>query len=389
MQTSMQHLLRPQVLTRVISQQAVPSDWLSYLFGVKGMGGKKGKNCLNEGHGRNGSYFIFDHLRKVGAGRAPGAAAHRTRHNPLGEVSFKYPRMHDSMEFNIERLNNFGKITDPHSRDRAGMVYIEHQTRALKELGHNWRRAMMVGALRDQLYIGRNGEDEWFDFDNLSGSTPVIQLEVGRRPNGNKGRLDMIGEGDIINASWSDATTDIPAQVGKINAAFQQLCGGHLAAVVITDEVWQNITRNRRVQELHGTAHRPFDELKRDMFTDEVAKSMDKVMAARLSFCPNVIWYITDEGLELGKPGSETYQKIVPDNNAVFIGHRPDDGTVAVYEGSELVRERDHMEKVNKVGMQCWFAGSSQPTRDTIFTLDNAIVVDHVPNSKAMGEVLF
>ena len=60
-----------------------------------------------------------------------------------------------------------------------------------------------------------------------------------------------------------------------------------------------------------------------------------------------------------------------------------------MYEGSELVRERDHMEKVNKVGMQCWFAGSSQPTRDTIFTLDNAIVVDHVPNSKAMGEVLF
>lgn len=391
MSASMQHLLRPQVLTRVISQQAKPSNWLAALFGIQSgtKGGGKGKNVLNEGHGRHGSYIIYNHLRRVAAGKAPGAAAHRTRHNQIGEVMFTYPRMFDSMEFNIERLNNIGKITNPRERDKAGMVYIEHQTRSLNQLAENWRKAMVIGAVRDELYIGRQGDDEWFDFKSTSGVDRVIQMPIGQRPNGNKGRLNMLGAGNIIDASWSDPATDIPAHYGQINVAFNQLCGGKIFACVMTNEVMQNMVKNNKVKDFHGSVNQPFKKFERESFDPEIANTMEYVDCIEFAFAPGVKWYVTDEPLQVGKPGSETFEKIIPDNKVLFIGHVPDDGTVACYEGSELVRERDHMEKVLKTGLQSWYAGSANPTVDTIFALDNALVVDHVPNSKALGEVLF
>ena len=394
--SSTQVFLRPQVLTRVISQIAEPSNWLASLFGIqsmsKSLGGRKGKNVLNEGHGRDGSYIIYNHLRRVGAGKAPHAAAHRTVHNQIGEVLFKYPRMFDSMEFNIERLNNIGKLTNPRERDRSGMVFIEHQTRSLCQLSENWRKAMTIGAVRDELYLGRHGDDEWFDFKPTANTQRVIQVPIGQRPNGNKGQLNMLGSGDIIDVPWSDVTADIPAHYGQINVAFQQLCGGKTFAAITTNEVFQHMVKNNAVRAFHGSVNQPFKKFERESFDPDVAKSMRYVDCVEFNFAPGVMWYITDEVIEVGNPSNNStleFEKIIPDGKVLFIGHNPDDGTIACYEGSELVRERDHMEKTLKTGLQSWYAGSANPTVDTIFALDNALVVDHVPNSKAMGTVLF
>lgn len=379
-----QSLLRPQFLTKVVSQVAGTSDWLATLFGVQ----PGGKNILNYGHGRTGFFNIYDHVRKAARGRAPGTAAARRSIQPMGTVNFSYPRMHDSVSMPAEWLHNLGRLDNPAMQDRAGEDMIRRQTGTLGELAANWRKAMLVGLLRDTLYLGVDGDDVFFDFEATSGVLPVFPVNA-RMPAGNKSQLDMLGDGDIINASWATSTTNIPLHLTSINAAFQQLCGGHLSAVICSHVIWNHILANDHVQERHGTANPAFTVLERDALEPEIAKTMANVYRAKLNFIPDVTFYITDEGLEVGAPGSESFTKLVPEDKAMFIGHRPDDGTLGCYEGSEPIAEYDAGPETVKVGLSSWSVKRSNPTTTDLFVLDNALAVNHVPNSHALGTVVF
>ncbi len=381
---ALQQLLSPNFLTKVISRTAASSDWLQLLFGVQ----DGGKNVLNFGHGRQGAYHIYDNVRKVAAGRVPGSAAGRRAPNPMGRVDFTYPRMHDSVPLLAEVLHNLGRIDNPGVRDAAGADMIRRETNTLGQLASNWRKAMLIGTLRDSLYIGFDGDSVFFDFANTSGALPLIQQHA-RMPAGNKAKLDMLGGGDIIGASWATDTTDIPGHLGKINASFQQLCGGHLSAVICGTTVWNHVINNEHVAAIHGSANPPFVVLERDALDPQIASTIKNAYRAKLSVYPDVTWYITDEGLEVGRPGSETYQKIVGDNNAIFIGHEPDDGTVGCYEGSEPICEHDGAPESVKVGLSAWSVKRSNPTSTDLFVLDNALVANHVPASEAYATVVF
>lgn len=378
---ALQTLLSPQVLTDVISQQAASSDWLATLFGVQ----PGGKNVRNYGHGREGSFNIFDNTRKVGKGRAPGTAAARSAPNPIGKVTFTYPRLYDSVPLSAEVLHNLGRIDNPSVRDRAGADMISRQTGYLGQLAGNWRKAMLMGTLRDSLYLGFNGDDQFFQF---STDTPAVQLS-SQIPSGNKDKLDMLGGGDILATSWATTTTDIPGHIGQINAAFQQLCGGHLAAVICGTKVWNAVIKNEHVRNSHGSSNQPFVVLERDALEPSVARTMKNVYRARLSVYPDVIWYITDEGLDIGAPGSEAYTKIVPDNYAMFCGFEPDDGTLICYEGSEPVAEYDGAPESVKVGLNAWSVKRANPTTTDLFVLDNALTVLQVPKAMAYGLCIY
>ncbi len=382
---ALQTLLSPQVLTRVISRQAATSDWLATLFGVQ----PGGKNCIDEGHGRYGAYHVFNNTRKVAAGRAPATAAGRRAANPMARVVFTYPRMHDSIAIPAEVVHNLGLIADPASRDEAGKDMVKRQTGFLGQLAANWRKAMLVGSLRDSLYIGFDGDNMFFDFSSAAGGAKPVAQVAAQMPAANKSQLNMLGTGNIINASWATTTTNIPKHVGEINAAFQNLCGGHLAACITTNAVWNNVINNEFVAKVHGSANPPFLTLERDALEPEIAKTMKNVYRARLSVYPDIIWYITDEGIEVGKPGAETYQKIVKDNDVLFIGHEPDDGTVACYTGSEPIAEFTGGTESVKRGLASWSIKTANPTETNLFALDNALVVNHIPVSEAVGTVVF
>ena len=381
---SLQQLLQPNVLTKTISRVAGMSDWLAVLFGVQ----PGGKNVLNFGHGRTGAYHIYNNVRKVARGRTPGTAAGRRAPNPMGRVTFDYPRMHDSVSLLAEMLHNLAKISDPTVRDAAGADMLSRQTDTLAQLAANWRKAMLVGMLRDSLYIGIEGDDMFFDFEATAGVLPVLQAHA-RMPAGNKNQLNMTGTGNIINASWSTATTNIPNHLGQINAAFQQICGGHLNSIIVPWAVWNNVIVNEFVAAIHGSANAPFKVLERESVESELAKSMKNVFRAELNVLPGVTWYITDEGLEIGKPGSETFKKIVPDTNALFVGTDPSGGAIACYEGSEPIAEYDNGPETVKTGLASWSVKRSNPTSTELYVLDNALVTNHVPASTAFGTVIF
>lgn len=377
---ALQTLLSPQVLTKVISQKAAVSDWLINLFGL----GPGGKNEIYEGHGRYGAFNIYNNVRTVGKGRAPGTAAARSRPNPMGVTPFTYPRMHDSVGLPAEVLHNLGLITDPAQRDAMGADMIRRQTETLAQKAANWRKAQLIGCLRDSLYLRQEGESQYITFT----STNAMQIPF-QMPAGNKAQLNMLGAGNIINATWATSTTNIPGHLLQINAAFQRLNGGHLAVVICGWQVWDYVKKNDFVQEEHGTAHSPFLRFERVAVEDTITKTGKNVMVAELASAPGVLFYITDEGLDIGPEGSEVYTKIVEDGKAIFLGFQPGDDVIQAYQGSEPIAEYDNGPKTVKIGMASWSCERANPTSTDLFVLDNSLIVNHVPDSVAYGTLVF
>lgn len=386
MTAGLTQLLNPQVLTRVISETAASSDWLANLFGLQ----PGGANEVNEGHGRNGAFNIYNNVRAIAQGRAPGTAAGKRAPNIVGQVNFTYPRMHDSVALNAEQLHNLGLITNPALRDSMGADMVRRQTKTLGQLAANWRKAQIIGMLRDSLYVVLAGDNQYFALsDPADASTPAIQINF-QMPAGNKTKLNMLGGGDIIGATWSTTSTDIPAHLGGINAAFQQLNGGHLGAVLTNWGVWNNVVKNDYVRQFHGTSNPPFTSLQRSDLDPKIANTMKNVFRAVLNIMPDVTWYITDEVLDFAAPGaSASLQKIIPANYALFIGFEPGDDVLAMYQGSEPISERDGEPMQLKTGLSSWSVDRSNPTATELYVLDNALAVNHIKDSIAYGQVVF
>lgn len=381
MTVAMQSLLSPQVLTDVISQKAAASKWLLNTFGI----GPGQSNEVYWGHGRYGAFNVYNNVRTVAKGRAPGTAAARSSLNPVGTVPFTYPRMHDSVQLPAEVVHNLGLITDPAMRDKAGADMIRRQTDTLGQKAANWRTAQLIGCLRDSLYFHYDGDSQYIDYTSTSGFQINFQM-----PAGNKTQLNMLGAGSIIDATWATSTTNIPKHLLAINAAFQKLNGGHLAAVICGYTVFDYIRKNDHVQEEHGTSRSPYLRFERLALEDKIGKTMLNVMVCELTSAPGVVFYVTDEGLDLGVEGSETFTKIVGDNNAIFVGFEPGkDKVIEFYQGSEPIAEYDGGPEEVKVGMAAWSVKRSNPTSTDMFVLDNGLCVNHIFDSVAYGTVLF
>lgn len=384
-------LLAPQVLTNVISQQAAVSEWLLNLFAVN-MGTenddplfdpdndiRKGENGLNFGHGRQGQFNVMNNSRKVAKGRSPGTAAAQSANAPIGAFPFTYPRMYDSIKLLAETFHNLGLIDNPAQRDIAGRRMIELQTKVKAQECANWRKAALIGSLRGSLYAKQNGESWDYSF-NPSGATFEVSNQI---PAANKTALNMLGAGNILAANWATATTNINDHLDKINEAFQRKTGGALRAIICPSNVWNAVINNDFIRANAGIANAPFVDLSHEVPT-KLATRAKNVKIARLIANPQLTFYVTDEVVEL----ADGVQKIVPNGKAIFLGFEPDDGTVAMYEGSEPVAEYDGGPKTVRTGFSSWAVERSNPTATEVFFLDNAMPVIHIPEAVAFGDVI-
>lgn len=376
---SIQEILRPITLTKTVSRIAASTQTVLSWMGMQ----PGGQNEVFYGHGREGTYHIFNHVRTAGLGRAPGTAAGRIARNPVARVPFVYARMHFEVSLLAEELHNLAKIDDPRMRDEAGSTYIKMQMRSPGERAGNWRTQMVVGMLRDSLYIHESGDDWYFTYESSGGLT---QVPFGM-PSGNKDQLDMLGAGSIIDASWANAGANIPMHLGKINAAFQQLMGGRLTDIHCTFNVWDNVTSNDFVAAKAGIANAPFETFERKVGEGPDGTPINEY-TGRLRIAPGVTWHISDDGLEIGAPGSEAFTKHWGDNNAVFM-NSPASGIYSMYQGSEPIAEYDGGPETVRIGLSSWSKKTSNPTATEIFTLDNALPVNHIPASVAYGTVVF
>lgn len=384
---SLQQILNPNVLTSVISQIVGTSDVILNFMGFQ----PGGFNVVDEGHGREGKYHIFDSSRTIAKGRAPGTAAGRSRRQIVKAVPFVYPRMHDSLSIPAEYFHNIAQISNPTQRDEAGRDMIMRQTKFLSQKAANWRVAATVGMLKDSLYYHENGDD-WYWTYSSSGNVSQINFGI---PAGNKSQLNMtdragtsIFSGDIIDVSWDNTSADIPGHIAKINQARAQQGVGPVRHIHCRSTAWQHVMNNDKVAAHQGIASPPYQTFTREVGVRQNGEALNETVATVASL-PGITWHISDEGLELGPPGSETWQTHWEDGYYLFMGDPMTSDRYAMMVGSEPIAEYDGGPKTVRRGLSSWAVDRSNPTATEVYVLDNALPVPHDPYDLDYGQCVF
>lgn len=372
-------LLQPNVLSRLVSRQMVAEQWILGFLGME----VGGRNEVDLGHGRLGMFDVFSNTRDVGEGRVPGSPAAVVRPEKVGTVEFRYPRMYESIPLLGEELHNLRRIGENGTRDVGGSRMISLQTRNIAQRAANWRATLAVGMLRDSLYMFRDGDSLYPSFTSTS-----AQFRINfQMPAGNRDQLDMLGGGDIIDTSWDNPTADIPKHLNDIDAAFQELYGGRLENVLCQGAIWQYIIKNDNVASQAGIANTPFRRFERVVGTRADGSPVN-VRVAELVMVPGVTFYITDEGVNIGTRASKTFTKYVADDTAIFLPN-PDMGNFFMQLGSEPVVEYDGGPETVRAGQYLWSNKTYNPPTTNIYSLDNALAINDIPNATAVGTVKF
>jgi hypothetical protein len=374
-------LLQPQVLTKVVSRVAATHNELLDMF-LMGPGQSK---SIHMGEGRNGLYHVYNNSRKVARGTSPGGAANRRPAQEMAAVPFVFPRIFDSVALHAEMLHNLGRIDDPRKRDEAGEQMIKRQATTLGQILSNWRTAMLGGLLRGKIYGLMQGDAVIWDYEQ-PGSGQYFEIPWAR-PAGNTAKLNMLGAGNILATSWASAAAPIPDDLGQINAAFQQLYGGRLEHVLCNWKIWNYVIQNEAVANTHGSVNQPFVVFDREEKAGPDGKKINS-HKARLNVMPNVVWHVSDAGLELGP--ANTYRKHIPENYACFLGFDPaTDEVCEMREGSEPIAEYDGGPISIRAGAYSFATQKANPTATELFILDNALPVIYNPAAIALGECVF
>jgi len=381
-------ILRPQVLTQVVRQVVASADPILNFMGMQ----PGGPNERYFGHGREGAFHVFDDSRKVAKGRAPGTPAARSSKQPMKQVPFVYPRMHDSVSLLAEFVHNLGRIDDPAMRDAAGKDMIMRQTQTLTQKAANWRVAMVVGMLRDQLYVHQEGDD-WFV--NYTSGSALFQVNH-RVPAGNKSQLNMtdragtsVFSANIIDVPWTSAGANIPLQFARINQARSVQGVGPVTDVHLNSVLWQYVINNDYLAAQAGISNPPYTTFKREAGKRPDGSPMHEYIGG-FNALPGIDWHISDEGLELWDATTDTYAftKHWADDMCVMMSdpkQRTDGFTC--YQGSEPIAEYDGGPETVRVGLSSWSKKTSNPTATEIYVLDNALPVNHDPYSVCVATV--
>lgn len=376
---SLADLLSTKVTRGVVRRVAAGTSEAVNFFGFQ----PGGANILTVGH-RTAGYDIFNDARTSGQGRAPGAPAASIRRNPVGRIDVTFPRMYEKLMLDHESLHNQRPIGGASNVfDEAGRSYIAAQQRFVGQRAANFRRLLTAGMMRGVLYGHRSGDDFYYDFTS-SGADFTMDWRV---PSGNKSQLNMLGGGSIIDASWATASTDIPRHLAKVDAAFQQLTGTQLRTAVCTGEMWNYITANDHVQEKAGTSNRPWETFALQGGEGQNGLPRTTKLGVLAAY-PFVTWLITDEGLSVGAPGSESFTKFIPDT-AVWFGPQPDQTLMAMLEGGEPVNEGHGRGTTVQNGLHAWTKEVDDPAGIHLFSVDNALPALFVPAATAYGTVVF
>lgn len=372
-------ILRPQVLTKVVAQVVSSADAILNFLGMQ----PGGSNETNKGHGREGTYHIYDDSRRAAKGRAPGTAAARSAKQPMKAVPFVYPRMHDSVGILAEFFHNIGRIEDPSQRDEAGKGLIMRQAKSLSQMAANWRVAQAVGMLRDSLYFYQDGDD-WHP--TYTSTSALYQVNF-RVPSGNKSQLNMtdragtsVHSANIIDVPWSSPGANIPQQFAKINVARAVQGVGPVKNVLCNSIVWNYLVNNDYLATIAGTSNAPFTKYERVAGTRPDGSPLHEYVGS-FNALPGVLFHVTDEGLELydGATNAYVFAKHFPDTMAVMLGEPIGSDKYSWYQGSEPIAEYDGGPKTVRTGLSAWSKDVANPTQTELYVLDNGLAVPHDP----------
>ena len=363
MASSVETLLRPNrilgVFERVRKGPTSMSDFLGFGIG--------GANRTPVG-GRTFNYDTFNRTRKIARGRAAGAVSSRIAPQVVGSVQGTFPRVAETIQLLDEKIFNVRPIGGPSGiLDRAGEQYITRQEQYLATRFANVIEFQSAAVLRGKYSYVQSGDDLFHDF---TGGT-VIDFQS---PPGNQDQLDMLGDGDIIDASWSTAATDIPDQLMKINEAMLQLTGLPLEHILTGPSVWGYLISNTKIAAVGGTANVTFERF-------DIQGNGN--FQAKLRALPWLTIHIVSHGLDVGT--SEDYTSLIEADHAIFTPS-PDPSWITYGEGSEMVTEGPNGVRAERMGIYPYAYPSHDPSGFNMTGIGNGIPHLYVPAAVAYGD---
>ena len=356
-------VLQPGMVRKVVSRLKQHNTFFERFFAPGGTDYQAGRNFAVD---------IFDDTRDVAKMRAPGTGPNTIAAHPVGVVSGKFPRSHEKLPLPYEKISNYRKIGGQMSDlDERGERYIEKQWGILRQRQANFRAAQWALALRGGFDYSVTGDD--MDLKVASG-TPLINFQI---PAGNKAKLDALGDGDIIAASWATAGTDIPAHIQSVDEASQQLTGQPIKHIIMNTKTYAaTIPKNTQVKEQAGSSNIYFDQFR---MVDETRHRQFELRGL-----PGYTFHVVNEFYKL-RAGTI---KAIPDNYALFLPE-PSPDWVATLECDEVVVEWDGGPKAIQVGEYMWANEISEPAAHQLYSVYNGISAIYVPKCVFFGLVVY
>lgn len=358
-------LLQPGVVNKTISQLKVKNNRLQNFFG----GGEDGSR-ITRTDGRNFSWDIYNESRKVSNQRAPATGPSKVAPNPVGNVVGVFPRVHESIPLEYERIHNQRVVGGPlNNIDVAGRDYIRKQERYLKQRLTNYREFQHAAMLRGGWYYKQQGDDLLVSLEDNGGV--YINYHI---PAGNKSQLNMLGDGDIISTDWDDPDADIPSQCERISAAMEALNGWMIRHCWIGVEVMGYLFKNNSMKGRAGTAHPPMKQ-----YNALESNDYEVVFEA----IPWLTFHVTSGVLEM----SSGLVRIIPQKHAIFM---PDvDDTWYEYgAGSEIVIEWIGQSPTPRYDAYYWAVPTAQPAGYELVAVQNGLPYLYVPTVIADATVV-
>lgn len=381
MAATLQEILSPSVVNRVISRIKVPQSRLQNFFGMQ-LGGPN-----NNPVGRRiFAWDILDKTRKIAKIRAPGSGPATTQPQGVGRVTGTFPRVHEEIRLDYEKLNNLRALGRPAGEiDQMGLNYITRQEEVLAQEFANFREFMVSRMLKGSFDVLQDGDD-WVPVDAGSG-TFSVDYQV---PSGNKNQLNMTGAGNIIDGRWDNAGTSIFTHLLKINQAMEQLTGRPLRHIWTDSNTWQYVLSNTQVHDIGGTANTVFAQY--DSVEEKGPDGLpSNEFVGVIKAVPWLKWHIYDAGLDIqGVGGTTTYKRFFDSTNGE-VSFLPDPGSdwVEMCVGSELVVDAYGAPPIERFGFYAWTFTNIKPASIELIAVDNSIPALYVPKAIAFGNVIY
>jgi hypothetical protein len=299
----------------------------------------------------------------------PGGTLAVTKPQAVGTRQATFPRAAERIQLLDEDLLNRRPIGGSDATLDRSEVFVTRQEAYLAQRFANLIEFQTAAMFRGSYSYSTDGDLLRHGF---TGGDVTIDYQV---PAGNLTQLNMLGGGNILDADWANAATDIPKHLHNVNAAMIQLTGMGLAHVVLTSAGWQKIVNNQVVQDQGGSAGPVFESMRRVSAGE---------FTAILRGLPWLTFHVIDYGLEIYNGTSEAFTKLIEDDHAAFLPE-PSPRWVQYLEGSEFVTEGPNGPKHERYGFYAYAYATHDPSGWDLCGVFNGIPALYTPPAIAYG----
>lgn len=362
-------LLASERITGTVSELRFPKTRIQNFLGTN-VGGRASQRANGGTGGHETSYDVFNTTRDLPHLMARATGPRTNQLSPMARVRHTMLRVYESRPLDYDKIwHNRAIGSNPGTIDVGGQQYIAKQERNLAQIMVNMREFAAAMMLRGSMGV----------LQATASQIPVLpgagtrDIDFGISA-GHKGQA-----GGIITASWATAGTKIVDHILALRAKAEEDTGYTLEHALINSKTWGYLVNNTQVQTLAGTASQPWDKSERVVDRGPDNEPVNEWVAT-LRAIPDLMFHISDHGLDVWDGSANTFAKMIPDDHIIFTPE-PDGTWNELHEGSEPVKDDASSPVVERFGLYAYKAETVRPTGVNIDMLDNFLPVLTVPDA--------